>query len=77
MAEPFPKWLMQRYSLLWVKFKNKEFNYEQATQTLADNGRLVSVILSEMRKAGWLEARLDPNDARKRWYKLINPEEIL
>ena len=77
MVEPLPKWLMQRYSLLWVKFKDKEFNHEQATQTLPDDERMVSVILSEMRKAGWLEMRLDPEDARRRLYKLKSPEEVV
>jgi type I restriction enzyme M protein len=68
---------MQRYSLLWVKFKDKEFNHGQATKTLPDDERMVSVILSEMRKAGWLEMRLDPNDARKRLYKLKTPESVI
>ena len=77
MVEPLPKWLMQRYSLLWVKFKDKEFNHEQATKTLPDDERMVSVILSEMRKAGLLEMRLDPQDARRRLYKLKNPEEMV
>ena len=77
MAEPLPKWLMQRYSVLWVKFRDKEFNHKQATETLPDNGRMVSVILSDMRKAGWLEIKLDPNDARKRLYKLKSPEEAV
>jgi len=77
MVEPLPKWLMQRYSLLWVKFKDKEFNHEQATKTLPDDERMVSGILSEMRKAGWLEMRLDPEDARRRLYKLKSPEEVV
>ena len=68
---------MQRYSLLWVKFKDKEFNHEQATKTLPDDERMVSVILSEIRKAGWLEMRLDPEDARKRLYRLKSPEEVV
>jgi len=77
MVEPLPKWLMQRYSLLWVKFKNKEFNHKQATQVLPDDERMVSVILSEMRKAGWIEVKLDSNDARKRVYKLKHPELVV
>jgi len=39
--------------------------------------RMVSVILSEMRKAGWLEMRLDPEDARRRLSKLKSPEEVV
>ena len=44
---------------------------------MPDDGRMVSVILSEMRKAGWLEVRLDPEDARKRLYKLKAPDEVV
>ena len=77
MVEPLPKWLMQCYSLLWVKFEDKEFNHDQATQTLPDDERMVNVILSEMRKAGCLEMSLDPNDARKRLYKLKTPDEVV
>ena len=77
MVEALPKWLMQRYSLLWVIFKDKDFNHEQATKTLLDNERIVSVILSEMRNADRLETRLDPSDARKRLYKLKTPEEVV
>ena len=49
----------------------------ERTKTLPDDGRMVSVILSEMRKAGWLEVRLDPEDARKRLYKLKAPDEVV
>jgi len=77
MAKPLPKWLMRRYSLLWVKFKSKEFSHEQATKALSDDERIVSVILSVLKKAGWLERRLDPEDARKRLYKLKSPEEVV
>jgi len=77
MVEPLPKWLMQRYSLLWVKFRDKKFNHEQTTKTLPDDERMVSVILSEMRKAGWLEMRLDSIDVRKRLYKLKAPDGVV
>ena len=39
--------------------------------------KMVSVILSEMRKSDWLEMRLYPNDARKRLYKLKAPDEVV
>jgi len=44
---------------------------------LPDDERMVSVILSEMRKAGWVEMRLDPEDARRRLYKLKSLEEVV
>jgi len=76
MVEPLPKWIMKAYSKLWTKFKNKEFNHEDASKTLNDD-KMVSIILSGLKKAGWLEVRLDPTDSRKRLYKLIGPEGAL
>jgi len=35
------------------------------------------VIFSELRKAGWLISDLDPNDSRKRIYKLNSKEKII
>lgn len=74
MTVPLPKWIMKAYSKLWTKFKNKEFNHEEASKTLNED-KMVSIILSELKKAGWLEIRLHPQDSRKRLYKLISPEE--
>ena len=37
----------------------------------------IPVFLSELRKAGWLKVELDPDDARKRFYKLIGKEKII
>ncbi|MEM5816139.1 MAG: hypothetical protein QXL14_03795 [Candidatus Aenigmatarchaeota archaeon] len=76
MVEPLPRWLMKAYSKLWIKFKNKEFNHEEASKTLNDD-KMVSIILSEMKQRGWLEIRLNPEDSRKRLYKLISPEKAI
>jgi type I restriction enzyme M protein len=68
---------VQHYSLLHVTFKDKEFTHEQAAKTLVIDKRIISVILSEIRKAGWLKIKLDPDDARKRLYILKSPEEVV
>ena len=57
MIDPLPKWIMKAYSKLWIKFKNKEFNHEDASMTLNDD-KMISIILSDLKKAGWLEVRL-------------------
>ena len=36
MAEPLPRWIMKRYSILWNKFKDKEFTHKQATEALKE-----------------------------------------
>lgn len=76
MVEPLPKWIMKAYSKLWTKFKNKEFNHDEASKTL-DDDKMISIILSDLKKAGWLDVRLHPEDSRKRIYKLISPEKAI
>lgn len=78
MAEPLPRWIMKRYSILWNTFKDKEFTHKQATEALKEKDeRVVSLCLSDIKKYGWLEVRLNPEDSRIRLYKLKAPEEAV
>lgn len=78
MTKPLPKWVMRHYATLWNKFKNKEFNYEQACKTIKEKDkRILSVILSELKRNDWLKIKLDPKDSRKRIYQLENPEKVV
>ncbi len=78
MAETIPNWLMQRYAILFRKYKNKEFTFQEAMKTIKENDKIyMSMVLSELRKAGWLEIKINPDDARKRIYKLILPELVI
>nr|APG80655.1 hypothetical protein [Candidatus Parvarchaeum acidiphilum ARMAN-4] len=75
--EGVPSWLVKRYMKLWSKFKDKSFSFEDAKSTLKEDGKFISVVLSEMKKEGWLSLELDPEDARKRLYKLNSLEEVM
>ena len=75
--EVAPAWLVKRYMKLWDKFKDKDFSFEDAKKTLKEDNNFLSVILSEMKKEGWLTLELDPEDARKRLYRLIPLEEVM
>jgi len=78
LSKPLPKWLMERYAILWKNFKSEEFDHDQAANILKEKKeRLVSVILSELKKHGWLIVTLHPDDSRKRIYKLKNPEDAI
>ncbi|MEM4245488.1 MAG: hypothetical protein QXR60_04780 [Candidatus Nanoarchaeia archaeon] len=69
---------MRKYSILWRTFKKKDFAFEEARKILKEkNQALVSIILSELRKNGWLTIKLHPEDSRKRIYTLKNPEEAV
>lgn len=78
LVKPLPKWAMQRYAKLWNRFKHKEFTYEEASNILKEkDSNLVSVILSYLRKYGWLTIKLHPVDTRKRIYQLKSPEKAV
>jgi len=78
MSKPLPKWLFLRYAKLWKEKKNQNFDFDEAKGLLKEkNDKTVSVILSNLRKHGWLKIQLDPNDARKRTYQLKPPKDIL
>ncbi|MCP2519533.1 type I restriction-modification system subunit M [Candidatus Aminicenantes bacterium AC-708-M15] len=76
-----PKWLERRYDSLWEEFGDSTFRFEQASKVLQEKNKdsedQVNVILSELRKRGWLKVDFDPHDARKRIYKLISKEKII
>ena len=77
MTDPLPKWIQTRYALLWNRFKEKSFSHEDATNFIKEKKEVISVFLSDLKKAGWLDIKLDQNDSRKRMYKLKSPDEAI
>lgn len=76
MVNHLPEWMMKRYAKLWSKFKDKEFMKSDAEKVISEDKSL-PVLLSELRKSGWLEMRMSEEDARKTVYKLKNPSEAI
>jgi len=72
MTKPIAKWVQIRYSKLWNKFRTKEFTFEQAKKAIKGKSEM-SMFLSELKKAGWLQISLSSEDTRKRLYKLKDP----
>ena len=52
MPEMPPKWVMEKYAKLWVKFKDKPFNSVQAKKIMGDL-KNPSIFYSELKKHGW------------------------
>lgn len=78
MTKPLPKWLMERYAALWSEKKNQGFDFDDAANILNEsNNKQTNVVLSLLRRHGWLAAEFNPNDARKRVYTLKDPEEVV
>lgn len=76
-----PAWLEKRHEILWESFQDSTFRFDDAAAALKekmhDSERQINVFLSELRKRGWLETEFDPEDARKRIYKLRSREDII
>jgi len=66
-------WLKSRFELLKKNFK-EEFSFEDAKKILVsrykDKDEKILVMLSELKKEGFLEVELDKDDSRKRIYKI-------
>lgn len=78
MTKAIPKWVWNRYSLLWKKCKDKPFTYKEAEKVLKyDDKNSISVMFLELRKAGWLNVELSKEDTRKRVYMLTPPEKVI
>jgi hypothetical protein len=76
VTQPLPRWVMQRYSKLWAEFGMREFEHSDASKVLQGDN-MVSIVLSALRKSGWMEVKLNSEDLRKRKYQLKNPEKAV
>lgn len=74
MTQVLPKWEMRAYSILWNKYGDKEFYHDDVCKLLKQKKEVVSTLLYDMRKAGWVEVGLSSEDTRKRVYRLKAPE---
>ena len=63
MKSEMAEWIDRRYDILWEKFGEKTFRFEDAAKVLKeknkDNEEQVPVFLSQLRKAGFLSAESD------------------
>ncbi len=80
-VELLSRWIMKRYLILWTHFKENDFTFDEAAALLGklqkpDSRKLVALFLSELRKSGWVNADFDPDDARRRIYRLKPYEDI-
>lgn len=76
MVKHLPEWIMSRYSKLWLRFKTAPFTKKEAISILPKDSS-IAVLLSELRKSGWLQIEMDKKDARKTIYSLIDPEKAI
>ncbi len=71
-----PKWIEDRYLYLFSRFKEKEFDFNQAKKALEekyqDSEAQTKRVLFELQKAGYLKSKGSPKDKRVKIYNLVN-----
>lgn len=78
MTKPLPAWEMKSYSILWKKFKDKEFTNKEAQKELEiDDSHKVSVLFYNLKRKGWIDIKRTEKDQRKKVYRLISPENAV
>lgn len=69
--------LKQRYDFLKQKFGTKEFTFDEVSEALEkkfqDARDTANTFLSRLKKENCLESKMDPDDNRKKIYKLLDP----
>ena len=69
-----PNWIKKRYFSLREKFKNGIFNFGEATTALSnlyrDSEEQTKLVLSELKRAGYLKTTKNPQDKRESIYEL-------
>jgi type I restriction enzyme M protein len=67
-------WIKRRYLILLNEFKNNPFTFDDACKVLKekfeDDENQTKIILSELKKGGYLEVSRNPEDKREKIYKL-------
>ena len=77
MTKTAPQWIQYRYSVLWKRFGEDSFTFDEAKDELEDDKNSMAATMSILRKSGWLTTQFDPQDARKRFYMLKDPRIIV
>ena len=77
MLQYLPKWILRRGKVLWEKFGDRKFTFDQAKDILEDDdSRMVAVVLSELKRSGWLNISSKPDNARIKMYSFSHPETM-
>jgi len=76
-VKPLPKWLMRKYAVLWKEFGEDDFTCEDARKLIGDKEEVFNVVISDMKKSGYIKVSIDSEDKRKRLYRIISPDNMI
>ena len=77
MVRSIPKNLLEKFALLYAKKGTSEFRFQEAEAILGETRSYIGQILPKLVEAGWLEKKVDPEDGRRKIYRIVDPDVIL
>lgn len=76
--EWIPAWAAKSYALLYVEKGTSWFDFDEAKSILKiKDKKIESLNLKRLEKAGFLISKKDEVDRRKRYYRLIKPDDVI
>ncbi|KUK70876.1 MAG: hypothetical protein XE11_1467 [Methanomicrobiales archaeon 53_19] len=77
MVESIPKYLLEKFALIYAEKGVSEFRFRDAEEILGETKSYTGQILPKLVKAGWLHKKVDPEDGRRKIYQVIDPQKTL
>jgi len=77
MVSSLPRNLLEKFARLYAERGTSEFRFQEAEEILGETEKYVGQILPNLVKAGWLEKKVDPEDSRRKIYRIVDPDRIL
>ena len=73
-----PSWVAKSYAKLYVEKDTDWFDSEKAKSTLKiEDKKVLSLRLARLEEAGFLISKRDPVDRRKKYFRLIQPNDVI
>lgn len=72
-----PSWLAKAYVSIYIEKDTNEFDFEEAKSILKINRIMLSKRLWQLEEAGFVVSKRDSIDKRKRYYRLIEPNDVI
>ena len=77
MVSSLPRNLLEKFARLYAERGTSEFRFQEAEEILGETEKYVGQILPNLVRAGWLEKKVDPEDNRRKIYRIVDPNKTL
>lgn len=77
MVRSLPRNLLEKFARIYAEKGTSEFRFQEAEEILGETEKYVGQILPNLVRAGWVEKKVDPEDNRRKIYRIVDPNKTL